>query len=473
MIPAQAIAPPKVELLPGISRAVQDVNRLIREFAPTPGITFLTGEPGTEKSLVAKLLHVNSPRADRPLGKVAVSWKLPPELIQHVDRCRKGTLVVMLQREFPIDMQYTLVEMASHGVFGDPMGDETVECGDMGIVLLTSQTMEGLTGGRTGTILPELRELMEARRIEVPPLRERPEDIPALVRYAIQRARETGRTQVTGADAQVLALFRHWHWPRNSEDLLLVSAQAAISAKGEQIGLLDLPEEFLNQVPQDLLEGARQVRAPKGPGIIARRRDPATPLGIRAPQPIADSDPHPAEVTAPTPVVHTRTIPLEEALAAASAPIESASSADPAGDQIPRRLMVLARRLRAQSGLLNTQMSSPGLALLRPEPQAPPDAETVALRTLEDELERGVDLVLALRRQVARLKQRQRDSLGTIKDLIQRIRVGDSLAELGDDHQRLTEQLRAIVEIIARVSAMMPDVGASLESALTDEDTKS
>ncbi len=509
--------------LPGISAAIQRINRTIVEYASSNGLVFLSGERGTEKSLAAKLLHHHSARAGKPLGRLRVSWKLPPELFQHAEMCREGTLVLVLQREIPIDMQYTLVEIASHGVFVDPLSGQTVDCPNMGIVLLTSQTLEELAGLRTGTVLPELKELLESRQIVIPPLRKRPEDIPALVRYAISRARETGRCKVTGADAQVLALFRHWNWPGNAEDLLLVTAQAALAASGEMISLKDLPEEFVTQIPPEEMEAARQVRIPRPARRPARRASPAdtgterhpaptatnllgeedstqamapaagmdTPTPISAPMasqetpiytPLEESVAAPAEMHGEppfdghnerTPVPATAQLSAEEGEEETQTLAGTGAAPDP-GAMLPRRVLTLARRLGTQSQILAGQIAAVKAAGISSEgvpklPSQPPPSENVPATLVEEELYRGLDLVLALRRQLALLNQRQRESIQTFRDLMQRLNLrahqgGGADPEIESEKVELARQLQSIREIIERVAVNLPEVREDAEA---------
>lgn len=466
---------PRLESLPGISSAVTEINRQIAQFAQTARLVFITGEQGTEKSLVAKLLHQQGSGSDKPLGKVAVSWKMPPELVAHVERAADSTLVVVLHREFPIDMQYSIVEMISHGYFTDPMSGRSLECPGMRLVLLTSMGFEQLMSGKTCTLLPELRELLGEHRIHVPPLRDRTEDIPALVRYAINRAKETGRSQATGADAQVLALFRHWSWPNNAEDLLLVTAQAAITAKEPLITLTDLPEEFLGQMSEEDMEAARQVRPPRQPTRKPPRRRAAAP-------PTASFDLH----SEPTP------IPLPGGIAARGdehAPVVARDGEDvapetPATSQdqilVSRRLLNLAKRLTSQSTLLSRQMTASPLRKFRSDdgvkkPVFLESEEDVAAGVIEGELERGIDMVLALRRQVAVLNKRQRDSITTFKDLFLRLNYADDQKsfdnpEVEREKQALARQLASINEIIASVSDKLPELGEHFRAFVMESD---
>jgi hypothetical protein len=489
--------------LPGISAAITRINRSIKEFAQEPGLVFLTGDRGTEKSLAAKLLHHHSPRANRPLGKLRVSWKLPPELIQHVQQCANGTLVLVLQRELPIDMQYTLVEIASHGIFVDPLSGATVDCPNIGIVLLTSQTLEELAGARTGTVLPELKELLEARQIKVPPLRARPEDIPAIVRYAIARAKETGRCNVSAADAQVLALFRHWHWPGNAEDLLLVTAQAALAAEGEMISLKDLPEEFTSQLPPEEIENAKAVRMPRPVKRASRRshdmnevssvsiseesfRTPIDSSAMETHSTLETPMPFTAEVTTrfstdETPL-DTRDRPYDPHTEVTPIPAETTLPLLPhliGGEPapLPRRLLTLARRLGAQSQILSEQIASVRATTRSSEgvpklPSNPPPSEDVPAYLVEEELNRGLDLVLALRRQLTLLNQRQRESIDTFRDLVSRLKLASTpdaidASEIEAEKVELARQLESIRAIIERVGISIPGVteGLSIDDA--------
>lgn len=571
-MPPAAAPAPALELLPGISAGVAEINGKLRQYAASGAMVFLTGEGGTEKALAAKIYHSLSPRSSKPMGKLVVSWKLPPDMAQHVEKYAKGTLVIVIQREFPIDMQYTLVEMAAHGAFTDPMSGETHECPDIGIVLLTSLATDKLLNNRTGALLPELRELLQARHIHVPPLRERPEDIPALVRYAIRRTQETGRSKVLGADAQVLALFRHHRWPNNAEDLLLVTAQAALAAKADLIGLDDLPEEFLAQILPEELESARQVKLPTpvrrqaGGAIrpIARADAPLPPYplpykhdeeedtdtsALSLPTPLTVSpathiDPRESRVDIPipntrldismaptrvdlsmaptrvdlpdmggidakTPIMPYHDVPPRpaaeppprprpEPARPAAASTSSVNIAlrptapdprtqpkdDPNRDSkvndsgefaLPSRLLRLARRLGTQSDILAQQMNGP-LAAFRPkdQPLRSFDNRTEdekAMLLLEAELERGLDMVLSLRRQLAKLNQHRSESLLTFRDLLQRLQLEgvESMRKDPGTTAEATEiatRLHQVNEIIEKVSQSLPEVGAQLQRAL-------
>ncbi|MBI1291944.1 hypothetical protein GC173_12000 [bacterium] len=458
-------------LLPGISSLTAATNELLKAAAMNSSPVFISGEVGTEKSFAAKLIHQMSDRAIRPLNKINVSWKLPPDLRQYFEASKGGTVVLNLQKEFPIDMQYTLVELASHGSFTDPMTGEQVDA-DVRIILLTSQTLDDFAG--RSELLPELRELLESQHIVIPPLRSRPEDIPALVRYATTRARETGRSKSSGADPQVLSLFRQWGWPGNAEDLLLVTAQAAIACKAELIALDDLPESFLRQVPPELLEAARQVSSPRPHRLTSSRNTPLPIAGGHAEQQAAEDQPLSGALDSSeqvnTAAMQQMPTPLP------TARDTQASDLTEEEKKLPPRVLQLARRLNAQSQVLSRQLSGPldsggSKALLQDLAKHSNDAE--ALEALERELDRGLEMVLTMRRQMALLNLRQQQSAETIRDLVQRISEGH--AERGEDGsvvtdaKQLAESLQAMETIISRVSTEVPMLGSHIQATLSGQ----
>jgi DNA-binding NtrC family response regulator len=454
----------EVELLPGISEAIVNANKALCDLARQNVPVFLSGEAGTEKVFAAKLVHALSPRAQRPMGKVSVTWKLPSDVGQRCRQCNGGTLVVNVQREFPADMQYTLLEMVHDKAFADPISGDLIEA-DIRVVVTTSLDLASMQ--RAGQLLPELAELIRRFHVHIPPIRQRPEDIPALVRYAVNRARDTGRTQASGADAQVLALFRQWHWPGNAEDLLIVTAEAALNCRTGQITLDDIPAEFLAQLPEDAVEQARQVRLPRG-AAEARRPLPPPPAARQQAEP---SWPAPSLQTPPAePASEAPQSPAVEpalALVAEASSGASGVAAEELENQARKlqRLFTLARRLTAQSAILAEQMTGP-VEGKTPDVTPPPTALESTWEisdALEGELDRGLDSIMALRRQLAVLNEREKKAIETARDLYKRLLLATQSdgtlredAELMSETQELAGELKQIDTIIQRVSGRFP-----------------
>lgn len=462
-------------LLPGISTAIAHSNAQIRDAAANDRPVFITGEMGTEKALTAKLIHQLSSRANQRYSKINVSWKLPPDLGQYFQQCDGGSLIVHLHKDFPIDMQYTLVEMVHDQCLTDPVSGDMIEA-DVRIIIMTSLELDVLTS-RT-PLLPELKELLQGQHIEIPPLRQRLEDIPALVRYALKRAFDTGRTTAQNVDPQVLSLFRHWDWPGNAEDLLLVTAQAAISARGDTVGIDDLPEGYLSQIDESIIAAARQVHRPQASqsGVV-RKLDAPPPRPIEAPatnehDTLFDADDLPINEE------RTEIEPLPGGAPPAQTPTGEATGGDldiSEVEPIARRVLQLARRLHAQSKLLKKQMSGPidQSDQEMVERMMEKISDTEALSALERELDRGLEMVHALRRQMALLNMRQQQSAETIRDLVNRITLLSGSTgtaaerdEITMEAKELAESLRVVDEIFQRVSNEIPTFGVHMEKTL-------
>lgn len=253
-----ATAEPMSGVLPGISRAVRDLNTQIEQISrEAHGLAFLTGEAGTERALVARLIHQRSSRARAPFVRISANWKLPPEFAQKIQSASGGTVFLNLVREFSADMQYTLLELALDRTFTDPLSGESKNA-DIRLILTTSLDMDTLLS--RSPLLPELRDLLVRVRLDIPPLRDRREDVPALMRFALARAKETGQTLAEGFDRRLLAALRGYLWPGNAEELLLVAAQAALKARGKLVRFEDLPDEFVTHLPSEVLAIARSAR---------------------------------------------------------------------------------------------------------------------------------------------------------------------------------------------------------------------
>lgn len=433
---------PDLTALPGISDAIAGINHQIQKIAQTASPIFITGEQGTEKAFAAKLIHAMSPRAKKALYKSTISTSLPNDFGMRFRQCDGGTLVLNITRAIPVDIQYTLIELTSGNSFADPLSGDDIEA-DVRFIVITKITLREFL--KRHEVLPELHDLIKRRHIEIPPLRERPEDIPALVRYATKRARETGRSVATGADAQVLALFRHWDWPGNAEDLLLITAEACLKAKSEMISLEDLPKEFMAQIPEELVEGARLVRATSNaPKALETQSQVEAPLDDE--EGMADPPTNPGE--------------------------EGKVLVDA---NRYRRLLTLARRLNSQSEILTKQMTGPLSAdisdsLHADDKMMQTNPDEISL-VLESELDKSLDSIMGLRRQLALLNEREQKTIETARDLYRRlILAGKDTNSIMEDEEiqeetaELASSLRQMDEVIQRVSGSFPKLGKELEN---------
>jgi len=443
-----------LKALPGISDQVAAINHQIQKVAQTDLPVFITGEPGTEKAFAAKLVHAMSSRAKKPLYKTTISTILPNDFAIRFRQCDGGSLVLNITKRIPEDIQIVLMELTRDKIFQDPMSGEMIEA-DVRFIITTSLDLEKLMD--ENELLDDLGKLIKRRHIKIPPLRERPEDIPALVRYASARARDTGRSKVSEGDAQVLALFRQWHWPGNAEDLLLVTAEACLQAKGDKISLEDLSPDFMEQVGEDLVDKAKEVR-------VSKISPKALDLQPKIFQPPVSEEAGPdKETDHDQPTDHD--------------PI----TGDPEADEMTvdalryQRLLKLARRLHSQSEILSKQMSGPLTAfplddILQHDTKFDIDSEELS-EQLELQLDKSLDSIMGLRRQLALLNEREQKTIETARDLYRRlILAGKDITSVMDDEEiqqetaDLAASLQEMDDVIQRVSGSFPKLGAQLEN---------
>lgn len=252
----------------GKSERMLRVLDLVAQVAPSKSNILITGETGTGKELIAKAIHANSPRADKPFVGVN-SGSLPPDLLE-------STLFGHVKGAFTgaVANRRGYFETANHGtIFFDEIGTLTP---DMQVKLLrVIQEREFIPVGSTETIRVDVRilaatnadlaKLVEEGRfrqdlfyrlnvinIHLPPLRERKEDIPLLVDHFFQvYCRENnkfldaeGRSTLR-FEPEAMHLLMDYHWPGNVRELENAIERAVVLATSEEVPVSVLPEQLL------------------------------------------------------------------------------------------------------------------------------------------------------------------------------------------------------------------------------------
>ena len=240
----------------GESLSLQKVLTQIATVAPTEAGVLVLGESGTGKELVARAVHELSPRNARTLVRVNCA-SIPKELFEseffgHVrgaftgaikDRVGRfeladgGTLFLDEVGEIPLELQGKLLRVLQEGQF-ERVGDERTRRVNVRIVAATNRDL--LTEAKSGRFRLDLYYRLSVFPIELPPLRERPEDIEPLVAHFIrQSARRLGVPvpRLTKAHVQEL---RAYDWPGNIRELQNVIERAVILARGQRLQF-DLP----------------------------------------------------------------------------------------------------------------------------------------------------------------------------------------------------------------------------------------
>ncbi len=240
----------------GRSPALQKVQAQIATVAPTEANVLISGESGTGKELIARAIHDLSAHKDHPLVRVNCA-SIPKELFEseffgHVrgaftgaikDRVGRfeladgGTLFLDEIGEIPLELQSKLLRVLQEGQF-ERVGDERTRSVKVRLIAATNRDL--LAEARAGRFRLDLYYRLSVFPIEVPPLRERLEDVGELAQYFVQQStRRLGvpRSRLTKADVQVL---RAYDWPGNVRELQNLIERAVILARGGSLQF-DLP----------------------------------------------------------------------------------------------------------------------------------------------------------------------------------------------------------------------------------------
>jgi transcriptional regulator with GAF, ATPase, and Fis domain len=219
----------------------------------------LRGESGTGKELVAAAIHYTGSRAEKPFVKVNCSalpeTLLESELFGHVkgaftgalankvgrfERADGGTLLIDEVGDMSPIVQLKLLRALETKEF-ERLGESTSTRVDVRIVTATHRDLRALVD--EGKFREDLYYRVNVFRIEIPPLRERREDVPLLADHFRERfAEETGR-RITGFSPNALRVLVAYRWPGNVRELENAVEHAFVTARGSRIGAEDLPDE--------------------------------------------------------------------------------------------------------------------------------------------------------------------------------------------------------------------------------------
>jgi DNA-binding NtrC family response regulator len=241
----------------GQSASIRQVFDLISRVAPSKANVLITGESGVGKELVADAVHELSPRKDKPFIEVhcaaLASNLLESELFGHekgaftgaVSRKRgrfelanEGTLFLDEIGEIDQNIQVKLLRVIQEKKFERVGGEETLEV-DVRIVAATNKDLKALV--EKGAFREDLYFRLNVVNINVPPLRERKDDIPLLMNAFLKEyAQENGKA-VDGFDEKARAAIYGYLWPGNIRELRNCVESAVVMAKGGTITEADLP----------------------------------------------------------------------------------------------------------------------------------------------------------------------------------------------------------------------------------------
>ena len=228
--------PPAVALV-GETPVMLEVYKLIGTLAGTDVPALVTGERGTGKELVASTIHANSSRHEQPFVTLDCA-SLPPEALEaEILSAGTGTLYLAGVQAIPRALQARLVRALGTQA---PRGGGAAGGGTLAARVVASSEIDLPKAVEAGQFSHELYDLLAVITVPLPPLRERRDDIPLLVRHLVQRFNVELNRGVKGVDDQVLASFQEHAWPGNVQQLATVVKRAVILARGDVITPADV-----------------------------------------------------------------------------------------------------------------------------------------------------------------------------------------------------------------------------------------
>ena len=253
----------------GLTPAMRAVFQTIERVAPTDASVYIHGESGTGKELVARAIHDRSKRKDGPFVKVScgalAETLLESELFGHergsftgaikrklgrFELADKGTLFLDEIGDVSPAVQVKLLRVLQERQFERVGGEESISV-DVRVVSATHRDMK--TEVAAGRFREDLFYRLHVVPVEVPPLRERREDVAPLVAHFIAKLGPRTNPAVRGIDDAALARLTSYAWPGNVRELENVIEQSLVFAEGERIGVAALPASMKTVTPDNAL----------------------------------------------------------------------------------------------------------------------------------------------------------------------------------------------------------------------------
>ena len=248
-----------VDQIVGQSKMMKDVFARIQRAAPVDSTVLILGESGTGKELVAQALHQNSPRKKGPFVPINVAavpaTLVESELFGHVrgaftgatdkrmgrfEQADGGTLFIDEIGDFELGLQAKLLRVLETMTL-TPVGGHEDRKVNVRVVAATSREIRKMV--QEGTFREDLYYRLNVIPINLPPLRDRPDDIPMLVEHFLKEIATNKGTPPRRLSPEVMRRFQSYRWPGNVRELRNVLEQMMVLAEGEVLTERDLPDQ--------------------------------------------------------------------------------------------------------------------------------------------------------------------------------------------------------------------------------------
>ncbi|HUJ61322.1 MAG TPA: sigma 54-interacting transcriptional regulator [Kofleriaceae bacterium] len=299
----------------GRSAAAARVIEFVARVGPSDATILLGGESGSGKEMVARAIHRASRRAKAPCVAVncaALTESLiESELFGHekgaftgatekkagrFEMADRGTLVLDEVGELPLGLQTKFLRVLEERRFERVGGQKAIEV-DVRVVAATNRDLAEMV--KRGLFREDLYYRLSVIAIEVPPLRERLDDVPLLAEHFLARFRNQAARRITGFSPDALAALTRYHWPGNVRELRNAIERAIVLGDREQIVAADLPPQVLSQATPPRTRPAHPT-PPLGSAISQVGQSPPRSTSGSSAMPAVTIDPAPI-AQAPTP----------------------------------------------------------------------------------------------------------------------------------------------------------------------------